>query len=161
MGEGSPGIDLRVLDDQAVVTHVDPGSPAEKAGVKPGWAVFSVDGKELAPAIQKLKADRGHPRTHTRARGAGAPERADWREHPGGFLEWHRIGSDAAGSALWPRRAGGSRSSGICPTMHVWAESKKLGNTGYIRFNMFLDLVHVMASFSDAVNSCLHAMRRA
>src|SRR5580658_2575051 len=39
MGEGSTGIDLRVLDGQAVVTRLDPGSPAERAGVKPGWAV--------------------------------------------------------------------------------------------------------------------------
>ena len=41
--------------------------------------------------------------------------------------------------------------------MHVWMESKRLDpNVGYVGFNMFLDLVHVMAGFSDAVNSCLN-----
>ena len=34
-GEGVTGIDLRVLDGAAVVVRVDPGSSAEKAGVKP------------------------------------------------------------------------------------------------------------------------------
>jgi carboxyl-terminal processing protease len=44
---------------------------------------------------------------------------------------------------------------GNLPPTHVWTETRRIGNTGYIRFNMFLDLVHVMAAFSDTVNSCL------
>src|SRR5271154_305056 len=47
-GDGSPGIDARVLDGKAVVTDLDPGSPAERAGVKRGWVVVSVNGKPLA-----------------------------------------------------------------------------------------------------------------
>src|SRR5580658_3906510 len=38
-GDGSPGMELRVLGGQAVVTRIDPGSTAEKAGVKTGWVV--------------------------------------------------------------------------------------------------------------------------
>ncbi len=56
-GDGAPGIDLRVLGNQAVVTMVDPGSPAEKAGVKPGWTIVSSRGKDLAPIINTLQAD--------------------------------------------------------------------------------------------------------
>src|SRR5580658_9734349 len=44
VGDGSSGIDLRMLDGQAVVTRIDPGSPAERAGVRPGWAVESANG---------------------------------------------------------------------------------------------------------------------
>src|SRR6185295_18599878 len=43
---------------------------------------------------------------------------------------------------------------GNLPPQPVWFESKKLGNTGYIRFNMFLDLVHVMQEFGEAVQQC-------
>jgi carboxyl-terminal processing protease len=39
--------------------------------------------------------------------------------------------------------------------MHVYFESKKIGNTGYVRFNMFLDLVRVMSNFADAVEGCM------
>jgi carboxyl-terminal processing protease len=45
---------------------------------------------------------------------------------------------------------------GNLPPQPVWFESKKLGNTGYIRFNIFLDLVHVMQEFGDAVQQCAH-----
>jgi hypothetical protein len=51
-GDGSPGIDTRVLGGQAVVTGLDPGSPAERAGVKLGWVVESASGKPLAPLIR-------------------------------------------------------------------------------------------------------------
>src|SRR5580658_1413621 len=43
-GGGSPGIDIRVLDGLAVVTGIDPGSPAQNAGVQRGWIVVSVNG---------------------------------------------------------------------------------------------------------------------
>ena len=52
-----------------------------------------------------------------------------------------------------PRPAAKWRRSGT-PPQHVWFESKKLGNTGYVRFNMFLDLVRVMPSFGNAVEAC-------
>jgi carboxyl-terminal processing protease len=42
------------------------------------------------------------------------------------------------------------------PPQPVWFESKRLGNAGYIRFNMFLDLVHVMQEFGEAVRQCAH-----
>jgi carboxyl-terminal processing protease len=43
---------------------------------------------------------------------------------------------------------------GNLPTEYVWFESKKIGNTGYIRFNLFLDLTRVMGRFGQAVTEC-------
>jgi carboxyl-terminal processing protease len=154
MGEGSSGIDVRVLDDRVVVTGVDPGSPAEKAGVKPGWVVISVDAKDLGPAIQKLKTDPGiHEIALERAMLArltgpigGSIEVA--------FLKGLDSGVTVIDLPLAAPR-GQLAKFGNLPPMRVWTETKRLGNTGYIRFNMFLDLVHVMSSFSDTVNSCL------
>src|ERR1041385_4832058 len=56
-GEGATGIDLRVLDDKAVVTRIDPGSPAEKAGVKPGWIVASASGRQIVSLIERVRKD--------------------------------------------------------------------------------------------------------
>ncbi|HWZ29843.1 MAG TPA: S41 family peptidase [Bryobacteraceae bacterium] len=152
-GEGSPGVDLRVIDTQAIVTHVDSGSPAEKAGVTPGWAIVSVDGKELAPVIQKLQADPAmHELTLERsvlARLSGPV---------GGKLPVvfsnganRKVALDL--SLTEPR--GQAAKFGNLPTQHVWFESKKIENTEYVAFNMFLDLPRIMGNFGDAVNSCL------
>jgi carboxyl-terminal processing protease len=151
-GDGSPGIDLRVLDGHAVVTRVDPGSPAEKAGVKTGWEIVSAGGKELDAAIQKLKSDPDiHELTLERA-------------------VLSRLSGPVNGKLQVVFRDGGNRNVsldlgldpprgelskfGNLPAMHVWVETKKIGQTGYIAFNMFLDLERVMGRFRDAVGSC-------
>jgi len=152
-GEGSTGIDLRVLDGKAVVTGIDPGSPAEKAGVKPGWIVTAAGGKPLAPLIEKLQHDSTiHELQLTRALLATLSGTAG-DDIKAAFLD----GADkevALDIGLAEQR-GNPASFGNLPKMHVWFESKKLGNTEYVRFNMFLDLPRLMADFGDAVMSCL------
>ncbi len=41
--EGSPGLDLRLLNGEAVITSVKPGSPAWEAGLRPGYVIQAVD----------------------------------------------------------------------------------------------------------------------
>ncbi len=151
-GDGTPGIDLRILGRQAVVTDIDPGSPAEKAGVKRGWVVESVNGKALAPAIETLSADPEiHEITLERAIASRLTGPSGGTIHAV-FLD----GADrerAVDLALGDPRGNPSK-FGNLPTEYVWFESKKIGNTGYIRFNLFLDLMRVMSEFSKAVEDC-------
>jgi carboxyl-terminal processing protease len=135
-----------------VVTDLDPGSPAERAGVKRGWVVLSVGGKPLGPLIQKLQSD---PAIHELAL-----ERAVHARLTGMVGDTiAMVLLDAANREvplnleLRPER-GQSARFGNLPPMHVFFESKKVGSTGYVRFNMFLDLVRVMGSFGDAIESC-------
>lgn len=150
-GEGSAGIDMRVLDGKAVVTDLDPGSSAERGGVKPGWIIESVNGKLLAPVIAKLKSD---PEIHELALERAVKARLTGQV--GDTLKFAFLdGSDhdvTRDLALSPERGQAAR-FGNLPPMHVFFESKKIGNSGYVRFNMFLDLVRVMNSFGDAVQS--------
>jgi carboxyl-terminal processing protease len=44
---GSLGFDVRLLDAKAVVTQVVKGSPADKAGLRPGFVITAVDGWTL------------------------------------------------------------------------------------------------------------------
>src|SRR6476646_5833757 len=53
--DGNPGIDVRVLDNKAIISSVDPGSPAARRGVKPGWQIVRVDGKDVLPGIRKIQ----------------------------------------------------------------------------------------------------------
>jgi carboxyl-terminal processing protease len=152
-GDGSAGINVRVLDGKAVVTDLDPASSAERAGVKRGWIVVSANGKPLHPVIEKLKSD---PAIHELAL-----ERAVQARLTGSVGETIKIAFlDGANAQvmrdleLRPERGQTAR-FGNLPPMHVFFESKKLGSTGYIRFNMFLDLVRVMGNFADAVQGCM------
>jgi len=43
---------------------------------------------------------------------------------------------------------------GNLPTQHVWVESKKLGNTGYFAFNLFLDPGRLIPALANAVQAC-------
>jgi len=151
-GEGTPGFDARVVDGRVVVTEVDAGSMAARIGVKAGWEVSSAAGKELAPLIAQLGSV---PDLHELALERAVMARITGP--PGATRRFTFVdGSNTSRTldlVLAPPR-GELAPFGNLPPQHVWFESKKLGNTGYIRFNMFLDLVRVMPSFGNAVEAC-------
>jgi carboxyl-terminal processing protease len=152
-GDGSAGIGTRVLGGQAVVMDLDPGSSAERAGVKRGWIVQSVNGKPLGPVIQKLESDADihelalERAVHARLTGMIGDTLAIV------FLDGSN--REVTRNLELGMERGQSARFGNLPPLHVFFESKKFGNTGYVRFNMFLDLVRVMGSFGEAVQQCM------
>lgn len=153
-GSGSTGMELRVIDHQAVVTRLDPGSPAEKAGVKTGWIVESAAQKPMAPLIARLESTGAiHELQIDRVLDArvsgdiGAKIRVVFLDGANRRVPLD-LGLDA------PR--GNLSRFGNLPPEYVWIETRKIGNVGYIRFNLFLDLVRVMSRFSAAVSGCTH-----
>jgi carboxyl-terminal processing protease len=57
-GPGSAGIEVRILGASAVVTRVEPGSPADEAGVRPGWILKTEPLGEHPPLAQWMVANR-------------------------------------------------------------------------------------------------------
>ena len=51
---GEPGLEVRLIDRQLVVTSVDTDGGAAAAGVRPGWIVQSIGGKPLAPLLSAI-----------------------------------------------------------------------------------------------------------
>jgi carboxyl-terminal processing protease len=151
-GPGTSGIDARVLDGHAVVTSVDPGSPAEKQGVRPGWQIERTHGIDLDPLIKQAHSNPAiHELQLTRA------VLARLSGPVGGTLDAAFL--DASGETVnltlglaMPR--GTLSAFGNLPAQYVWFESQRMGQTEYVRFNLFLDLPRMMASFQQAVESC-------
>jgi carboxyl-terminal processing protease len=149
-GDGWPGFDAHVLDGHVIVTEVYQAHD----GIKVGWEVVRANGVDLAPLVAKLQTDPAiHELQLERAVAArlsgqiGAVRSIVFADQANA-----RVPLDVR---LLPPR-GEFSGFGNLPPQPVWFESKKLGNTGYIRFNIFLDLVHVMQQFGDAVQQCAH-----
>jgi carboxyl-terminal processing protease len=149
-GDGSPGFDARVLDGRVIVTEVH----ETRSNIKTGWEVLQANGADLAPLVAKLQTDPAiHELQLERAVAARLSGQAG--------VARSMVFGDQNNARVWldlkllPPR-GEFSGFGNLPPQPVWFESKKLGNTGYIRFNIFLDLVHVMQEFGDAVQQCTH-----
>ncbi len=48
------GIDLRIINGAAVITRVQPGSTADRAGLRPGLEIRSVNGKLMSEAVAEI-----------------------------------------------------------------------------------------------------------
>jgi carboxyl-terminal processing protease len=54
---GTLGLEVRYQGQDLVVTHVEPGLPADRAGVRPGWMVRKVGQHDTAQVLAKLPRD--------------------------------------------------------------------------------------------------------
>lgn len=153
--EGAPGFETRVIDGQVLVTHVEHGSPAEAAHIRPGWQVREIDNELLAPLVTRLTT-QFHDSTlqqlmleraieHRLTGRISTPVRVQ-------FLDGARQRVDL--SVPRAARRGESSQLGYLPPMNVWFESRRIGDVGYFGFNVFLDPARLMPAFEEAVRGC-------
>ncbi len=156
-GPGSPGgttgLDVRVVDGRALVVSVAPGSPADSAGVRPGWEVLRVDGEDLGPPL-RVVGRASHGRTWLDmdlasvplGRLAGAIGHTDTVR----FRDGRGRKVDVVLRLAEP--AGWLTSLGPVPNVRVRFASRRLpGDVGYVAFNLFLDPVRLMPAYEAAV----------
>jgi len=62
---GSTGLDVRLLDGRLLVTRVDSGGAAARAGVRPGWVVVAAGGDSVAALLRRARERRGRYRIET------------------------------------------------------------------------------------------------
>lgn len=152
---GDAGLELRLDGQDAVVTRVDPGTPAAARGIRPGWIVDQIDTLRVSGAVAAAANVPASARRFARVRltlnlnsrltgpagdsirlalrdGSGRPRvvHVPLRETPGQVVEY-----------------------GNLPPMHVRFESSRLtssrGCVGVIRFNIFM--TPVVPQFEDAM----------
>lgn len=154
-GPGQTGIEVGVVDDQALVIGLLEGSPAAEAGVKTGWRIVKIDGEEVAPVIEKVgKAFADSTQREFRlSRSVAARLGGQVGDTiPVEFLD----GDDKPVTKELPlaRPQGIPARFGNLPTYYVQFESKPIeGSIRYVRLNAFFDPVRVIQQFGEAVKS--------
>lgn len=154
--DGDLGLDVRVLEGHAIVTSVTAGSPAATHGVKPGWEIVKVDGKELAPSLKKIH-DSFKDSTLLELRLTRAVlGRLDGEVgKPVGveFLDGQDNRVKLQLDRTMPR--GVMAKLGNLPPIYFWAEAKKVRpDIGYVAFNAFFDPETLIKVVGDAVKGC-------
>ena len=144
-----PGFESRLIDRTLVVTRVTPGGSAAAGGVKPGWVIDAIDGKNVDSAFASLPDAMPRRlfnvevwrRTESQLRGpVGSQVRVTFRD-----------GSDKALPVTLTRQReqGQPAKVGTLPTMFVRLESESrrtpAGNSaGVIRFNVWMAAVDAL-----------------
>ncbi len=154
-GQAGTQIDLRLIDNKAVVVSVPPDSPSASAGVRTGWTIENIDGKKIKPPPSP---------------DADVPNSATYRIMRYVSSVKHKMSGDVGDTIEVVFRDGDNRKVkkeivlaekrghrikfGNMPTMYTWFESRLIdGEVRYLRFNHFFDPMLVMPAFGEAVAS--------
>ncbi len=151
-------IELKMLDNQAVVSRVQTGSTAEQAGIKSGFVIEKIDGKtvaELLAPLEKSFAKRPLPEAQKRIH-----REKTLLSFFGGNVETKariEVLNDKNQRQIFDvarvkRKGEMSAAVGNFPPQEVVFEAKRLANNiGYIRFNMWI--IPQMSKIREAIRS--------
>ena len=156
--DDTTGLDLRVVGSQVLVTSIDPGSPAEAAGVQLGWEIVRIGDVELAPAIAKLNENYSSSSLREITVRRAMLSRLDGdRGQPVAVQFLNGAGIRVTKNISHAKPRGSLTRFGYLYPTYVWFDSSRVGggNIGYFAFNMFLDPQRLMAQFGQAVTSCM------
>ncbi|HYY96140.1 MAG TPA: S41 family peptidase, partial [Pyrinomonadaceae bacterium] len=153
------GIDLRVIAGAAVITRVEPRSPAARAGLRPGFVLRGVDGQSVSRVIRMLEAAAVYEPSALHQ----IPEEilvGFINGEPGTSVRLSYLdGLNRLRRAVVPREHLSGELSPVfqaMPSQFFEFESKRLrGGVGYIRFNLFV------APVLDKFCAALRGMRDA
>lgn len=155
-GDGAVGLDPILAGQSVLVRSVRPGGPAEKAGVQPGWEIVKIDGFDVPAAAQQVMARKTlrEPSVLVRMLAVGRLSGRPGSPVQVVFRDGANVSHEKSITRAKPN--GTVAQFGFLPPMIVDFETRRLrGDTGYVRFNIFLDPASLMGKFKDAVASCL------
>lgn len=155
---GSIGVDVRIIDGQAVIVRVEAGSPAEQTGLRPGFIVKQVGDAK----VEQIMVQPGKGELSEKIRLLHSTRRVmrEINGEPGSSVKLSFLdGRDQMQSATVVRaKLKGELSPrlGNFPPQYTELEWKRLpGNIGYIRFNIFTTPI------SEKIRAALNELRDA
>lgn len=158
--DGGTGMDVRVVNEQALVVSVVEGSPADKLGIKPGWIIVGVDDKRVGPRLAKIRDSLADDSTLGDMRMARAVTGRLYGP-VGETVEIEFLDAEDRRQThnieLAPRR-GKKVQLGLLPPFYLSFESRRIGDgIGYIAFDGFMDPLRIMGGFNKAVTEFMDA----
>ncbi|MFN3683648.1 MAG: S41 family peptidase [Fimbriimonadaceae bacterium] len=140
LADGEPGLRIGLVEGRPTVVGVEPGSPADKAGVKTGWILVAVDSRPVAPIVRAILQDPAQRnliplKVSSALRAAlsgpvGKPVSATF--YDASYRTVHKTMERV-------QSAGHVVRFGELPPIRARLEVRRLpGDIGYIRFNIFM-----------------------
>jgi carboxyl-terminal processing protease len=139
--EGGIGIDVRLIDDEVVITLVKPLSPADQAGLRPGDILRRVDGATIQQIEEEGKVFQMPPyndRADAANRAMNVLIRTYGQPATQVSVVYHNDRGEHQVDLVRTMREGKSVLVEGAPPGFLEVESKRLANNiGYVRFNQF------------------------
>lgn len=162
---GGVGIEARIVDSRLLVWRVAAGSPAERAGVRPGWIVQRIGDTDPDSAIAALRAVRDVRLRRTLTVQVTARLQSRFEGAPASRIAASFVDARGSTQSLVMQRdpiPGTPVKLGIMPTFVVSASSWRIPNTpvanscvGVVRFNYWLvPVMQELASAMPALGAC-------
>jgi carboxyl-terminal processing protease len=153
--DGDPGLDLRMVDGHALVTFVAPDSPAASKGVKPGWEILRIEGKELAPGMAKVHAALHSVMVAELLETRSISERLEGPIDKSVEVEF-LDGKDRKVTLKLGRAGprGIQTVMGNLPPLHFWVETRRIHDIGYIQLNLFFEPEAVKTAVQKLMAEC-------
>ncbi len=148
------GCTLRALKGQAVVTHIEPDSPADQAGVKLGWILRSIAGRPVQKVISSMaKRPKSSASDLYMTMALNAGLRGTAGETRNLVFEDGDGEEVTLDVGVEPPRGTLTR-LGNLGRVHVICDfHRRDDNIGYVRLSAFMDPTRVMAQFEKAIRS--------
>ncbi len=156
ISDGTIGLDIRLLDDKAVVTSVKAGFPAAEAGLKIGYVLESIDGVSVEQIITEVES-REIPICNERKRLSDIADNICGRffgDAGTSISMTFRDESDIVHETMMVRkqRTGKTIIDESLPPFYVDFEAKRMDdNIGYVSFSAFLPPVD--ERFGEVIDS--------